>query len=67
MLRMNILTMVLILDGSSEHTVRTCGVNQAFQFAEGIWLHRNSRQIRFIFGKDVFYFIRAHTCSELPS
>ena len=32
-------------------TVRTYGVNQAFPLAEGIWLPRKSRQIRF-FGKD---------------
>ena len=29
--------------------MRTYGVNQAFRFAEGIWLHRKSRQIRFFF------------------
>ena len=28
-------------------TMRTYGVNQAFQFVEGIWLHQKSRQIWF--------------------
>ena len=32
-------------------TMRTYGVNQAFRLVEGIWLHRNSRQIRFLLGK----------------
>ena len=32
-------------------TMRTHGVNQAFRFVEGIWLHRKSHQIRFLFGK----------------
>ena len=27
-------------------TMCTNGVNQAFRFVEGIWLHRKSRQIR---------------------
>ena len=31
--------------------MRTHGVNQAYSFVEGIWLHRKSRQIRFFFGK----------------
>ena len=39
--------------------MRTHGVNQAFRFVEGIWLHRKSRQIRFSVGKDLFYFISA--------
>ena len=30
-------------------TMRTHGVNQAFRFVEGIWLHRKSHQIRFFF------------------
>ena len=38
-------TMVLVLDGSAEH------VAHIFRFAEGIWLHRKSRQIRFFFRK----------------
>ena len=41
-------------------TMRTYGVNQAFQFVNGIWIHRNSRQIRFLSGKDLFYIKRAH-------
>ena len=40
-------------------TMRTYGVNQAFRFGEGIWLHRKSRQIRFIFRKDLVLIIRA--------
>ena len=34
--------------------MRTYGVNQAFQFVEGIWLHRKSRQIRFFFSERPF-------------
>ena len=34
-------------------TLRTHGVNQAFRFVEGIWLHRKSHQ------KDLVYIIRA--------
>ena len=41
-------------------TMRTHGVNQAYRFVEGIWLHRKSRQIRFFFsGKDLVFIIRA--------
>ena len=41
-------------------TMRTHGVNQAFRFIEGIWLHRKSHQIRFFFSeKDLVYIIRA--------
>ena len=41
-------------------TMRTHGVNQAFRFVEGIWLHRKRRQIRFFFSeKDLVYIIRA--------
>ena len=38
------------------------GVNQEFRFVEGIWLHRNSRQIRFFLLSEItiFYIIRAH-------
>ena len=32
-------------------TMRTHGVNQAFRFVEGIWLHLKSRQILFFIGK----------------
>ena len=40
--------------------MRTHGVNQAFRFVEGIWLHRKSHQIRFLFSeKDLVYIIRA--------
>ena len=34
-----------------DFTMRTYGVNQEFQFDEGIWLHRMSGQIRFFFRK----------------
>ena len=40
-------------------TMRTHGVNQAFQFVEGIWLHRKSRQIQKKIGKELFHIIRA--------
>ena len=40
-------------------TMRTHGVDQAFRFVVGIWLHRKSRQIRFFFGKGLFYILRA--------
>ena len=40
-------------------TMRTHGVNQAFQFVEGILLHRKSRQIRFFFRKNLIFVIRA--------
>ena len=39
--------------------MRTPGVNQAFRFVEGIWLHRKSRQIRFFLEKDLVFIIRA--------
>ena len=39
-------------------TIRRHGVNQAFRFAVGIWLHR--RRIRFFFSeKDLVFIIRA--------
>ena len=41
-------------------TMRTQGVNQAFRFVGGVWLHRKSRQIRYFFSeKDLVYIIRA--------
>ena len=48
-------------------TMRTHGVNQAFRFVEGIWLHRKSRRIRFFFFSEkdlVFIFPAQH---EQPS
>ena len=42
---------------AAQNTVRTYGVHQVF--AEVIWSHRKSRQVRFIFAKDLFYFIRS--------
>ena len=35
-------------------------VNHAFQFVEGIWLHRKSRQIRLFFGKRPCF---RHSCA----
>ena len=49
-------------------TMRTNGVNQAFRFVEGIWLHQKCRQIRE--EKKQKRPILHHTCatySELPS
>ena len=40
-------------------TMRTHGVNQAFRFVKGIWLHRKSRQIHFFTEKDLVFIIRA--------
>ena len=58
---LSLLSMVLILDGSVAYfTMRTYGVNQDFRFAEGIWLHRKSRQIQFfLIGNELFDIIRA--------
>ena len=44
-------SMVCILDCCSFHYAHTYGVNQAFRFVEGIYLHQKSPQIRFFFGK----------------
>ena len=39
--------------------MRTHGVDQAFRFVEGIWLHRKSHQIRFFLSeKDLVHIIR---------
>ena len=38
--------------------MRTYGVNHAFRFVEGIWLHRKIRRIRKCFRKDLFYIVR---------
>ena len=35
----------------AQYTVRAYRVNQVIRFIEGIWLHRQSRQIRYIFRK----------------
>ena len=35
-------------------TIRTNGVNKAFRFVEGIWLHRKSRQIRLFLEETYF-------------
>ena len=52
-------SMVFIIDGFS-FTMRTHGVNRAFRFDEGIWLHRKSHQIRFYLSeKDLVYIILA--------
>ena len=44
---------------AAHFTMRIHGVNQAFRFVEGIWLHRKSHQIRFFSEKDLFDIIRA--------
>ena len=36
-------------------TMRTHGVNHAYRFVEGTWLHRKSRQIRFFFRKKTLF------------
>ena len=33
----------------ADFTIRTHGVNQAFLFVEGIWLHRKSHLTRFFY------------------
>ena len=35
--------------------MRTYGVNQAIRFVEDIWLHVNSRQIRFFFSEKTYF------------
>ena len=47
-------------------TMRTYGVNQEFRFAEGIWLHRKSLQIR-NFSEKTFLHHTCETFSEQPS
>ena len=47
--------------------MRTHGVNQAFRFVEGIWLHRKSHQIRFFFGKRPCFHHSCATWNEQPS
>ena len=63
----------------AQNTVRLYGVNQVFRLVEGIWLHRQSRRIRFFIRKDLFTYlllliylrlILLHICatsSKLPS
>ena len=41
-------------------TMRTYGVKQGFRFVEGIWLHRKSSRIRFLFRKRPMLH---HTCA----
>ena len=48
-------------------TMRTHGVNQAFRFVEGIWLHRKRRQSVIFTRKDPIFFHACATCNELPS
>ena len=43
----------------AHYAMRTHGVNQAFRFVEGIWLHREIHQIQFFFRKGLVYTIRA--------
>ena len=40
-------------------TMRTHGVNLAFRFVEGIWLHRKSHQIGYFYPKKKISFMRA--------
>ena len=47
-------------------TMRTHGVNQAFRFVEGIWLHRKSHEIRKKIPKRPILYHTCATCSELP-
>ena len=52
----------------AENSVRTYGVNNLFRFVKGIWLHRQTRYIRFFFSRNSHVLL--HTCatfSELPS
>ena len=39
--------------------MRRYGVYQEFRIVEGIWLYRKDRQLRFLFGNNLFYIIRA--------
>ena len=49
-------------------TMRTHGVYQAFRFVDGIWLHRKSHQVRFIFfGKRPCLHHTCTTWNEQPS
>ena len=48
-------------------TMRAYGVNQAFRFVEGIWLHRKSRQIRFYVGKShIFHHVLSYHIISVP-
>lgn len=51
----------------AQNNVRTYEVTQVFRFAAGIWLHRESRQIRFFFRKRPILLHMCATRSELPS
>ena len=51
----------------ADFTRRTYGVNQAFRYVEGIWLHRKSRQIKKLFRKRRILHHMCATCPELPS
>ena len=48
-------------------TMRTYGVNQAFSFVEGIWLHRKSRQIRKIISENTYFtsYVRIMFCATI--
>ena len=48
-------------------TMRTHGVNQAFRFVEGIWLHRQSRHLRFFSRYRPIFIHACATCYKLPS
>ena len=48
-------------------TLRTHGVNQAFRFVEGIWLHRKIRQIGYFYPKRPIFLHACATLNEQPS
>ena len=48
-------------------TMRTHGVNQAFRFVEGIWLHQKSHQIQFFSEKRPCLHHTCATLNEQPS
>ena len=55
---MSITTMILTLDGGSEHG--TNGENQVFRFVKGIWLHRQSRLIQLFFSEKTYFTSYVH-------
>ena len=50
-----------------QNTLRTFGDNKVFRFVKDIWLHRQSRHIRFFFRKKPILQHSCATCFELPS
>ena len=47
--------------------LRTHGVNQAFRFVEGFWLHRKSHQIGYFYPKRPIFFRARATFNEQPT